>query len=148
MTGYALDKVLRRADEADLFCTSPADLDALAATAVAGGFAVHRIDLAGVRDRDAFLDRIARVMCFPGWFGRNWDALEDCLSDLSWLAASRGHVVLLEHSRSFFSPAGVPAATARQVLRTAAEHWREKGVPFWIVMDFPAAGVPSLPAAS
>lgn len=33
------------------------------------------------------LEAIARALEFPAWFGRNWDALEDCLGDLSWRQA-------------------------------------------------------------
>jgi hypothetical protein len=51
-----------------------------------------RRDLAGARcaTRDALLDAIAGALAFPAHFGRNWDALEDCLTDLSWLPA-RGY---------------------------------------------------------
>ena len=31
------------------------------------------------------LSDIAAALEFPGWFGHNWDALSDCLRDLSWL---------------------------------------------------------------
>ncbi|WP_446686701.1 barstar family protein [Pseudofulvimonas gallinarii] len=27
---------------------------------------------------------MAAVFRFPEWFGDNWDALADCLADLSW----------------------------------------------------------------
>jgi hypothetical protein len=54
-----------------------------------------RIALEGVKDKDSLLQRIAEALGFPDWFGRNWDALEDCLTDLSWRAAG-GHVLLFE----------------------------------------------------
>ena len=34
------------------------------------------------------LRRIARELSFPDYFGENWDALIDCLSDLSWSQAA------------------------------------------------------------
>lgn len=33
--------------------------------------------------REAFFREIARVLDFPDWFGRNLDALWDCLTDLT-----------------------------------------------------------------
>ena len=33
------------------------------------------------------LQRIASALGFPSWFGGNWDALFDCLADLSWQSA-------------------------------------------------------------
>ncbi|MFI8293187.1 hypothetical protein EAO71_08050 [Streptomyces sp. ms191] len=40
------------------------------------------LDLHGVLDKDAFMDRCAAALGLPAWFGRNWDALADCLGDL------------------------------------------------------------------
>ncbi|MFB7591782.1 barstar family protein [Streptomyces sp. NPDC056169] len=40
------------------------------------------LDLAGVTDKAALMDRCAVVLELPAWFGRNWDALADCLTDL------------------------------------------------------------------
>lgn len=31
------------------------------------------------------IDAVAAALGFPAWTGRNWDALADALSDLSWL---------------------------------------------------------------
>ncbi|MFE0646145.1 barstar family protein [Streptomyces sp. NPDC058877] len=40
------------------------------------------LDLSGVTDKAVFMDRVTEVLALPDWFGRNWDALADCLGDL------------------------------------------------------------------
>ncbi|WP_367324590.1 barstar family protein [Streptomyces sp. HUAS ZL42] len=42
---------------------------------------VVTLDLDGVTDKAGLMDRCARALRLPGWFGRNWDALADSLSD-------------------------------------------------------------------
>lgn len=39
------------------------------------------LDLDGVTDKAGFMDRVARALALPAWFGRNWDALLDSLTD-------------------------------------------------------------------
>ncbi|MEU9285165.1 barstar family protein [Streptomyces sp. NPDC048275] len=41
------------------------------------------LDLDGVTDKAGLMDRCARALQLPDWFGRNWDALADSLSDHS-----------------------------------------------------------------
>ena len=45
------------------------------------------IALQGITDKAALLRKIAAELGFPDWFGENWDALEDCLTDLTWRQA-------------------------------------------------------------
>jgi RNAse (barnase) inhibitor barstar len=45
----------------------------------------HPIDGTRIRSRADFYDAVSAAMFFPGWFGRNLDALYDSLRDLSWL---------------------------------------------------------------
>ena len=66
---------------------SPATPDELAAAARAAGCAFFRIDATAVRTKSKLLGVIARALDFPAWAGRNWDALEDCVTDLGWIDA-------------------------------------------------------------
>jgi RNAse (barnase) inhibitor barstar len=53
----------------------------------------HPIDGTRIRSREEFYDAVAAALSFPDWFGRNLDALYDCLRDLSWLPAGE-HVLV------------------------------------------------------
>jgi Barstar (barnase inhibitor) len=97
------------------------------------GLEVFTLDLHGKKDKQSFLDEIARVLAFPRWFGGNWDALEDCLLDLSW---SKGEGWLL----IFKGFAGLPAddlGVLTDVLASAAEYWAERGRLFFAVFIDP-----------
>jgi hypothetical protein len=90
---------------------------------------VTRILLAGAADKADLLARLARAMHFPAWFGGNWDALEDCLTDLSWHKAD-GHVLLIEGASSLKADDfGVLA----DVLSSSARYWAERGRSFFAV---------------
>jgi hypothetical protein len=93
----------------------------------ASGLDVVRIDAAGA----APLEAIARALQFPQWFGGNWDALEDCLSDLSW---RKGEGAVLIFTRA---PGGEALGTLIDVLRAAAEYWAGRGRPFFAVLVDP-----------
>ncbi|MFJ9835442.1 barstar family protein [Streptomyces sp. NPDC101169] len=62
------------------------------------------LDLDGVADKAGLMDRAARALALPGWFGRNWDALADSLSDHTvWPEGSveRGLVVVVRGWREY-----------------------------------------------
>jgi RNAse (barnase) inhibitor barstar len=48
---------------------------------------------AGITTKEALMDALQSALRFPEYFGGNWDALEECVRDLSWLP--EGDVVLL-----------------------------------------------------
>lgn len=75
------------------------DAVAVAAAARARGAYAHRVDGEGVLDKVSALDAIAAALSFPAWFGRNLDALYDCLTDLSWLPSGE-HVLIWVSSRA------------------------------------------------
>ncbi|AJE86853.1 MULTISPECIES: barstar family protein [Streptomyces] len=67
----------------------------LTAAAAEAGWSAVRLDLAGVRGKSAFMDRCASALALPDWFGRNWDALADSLTDSPALTGGAGGRLLL-----------------------------------------------------
>ncbi len=85
------------------------------------------LDVVAIDARADLFEVMARALDFPDWFGSNWDALEDSLSDLSG-RKGEGHVLVL---RSY--PAGDELGVLTDVLRKAAEYWAGRGRPFFAV---------------
>lgn len=109
-----------------------ADADYLDA-ARALDFAAVAIDFAGCTGKDDAIARIAAALGFPAWFGRNWDALADCLGDLSWWPAS-GYVLLLDHAGGWRDADPDGFATLLGVLGDAAAAWSAQRIPFWALL--------------
>lgn len=65
----------------------------------ADGYRVDRIDLARCCSDSAFHNEVARVLEFPAWYGRNWDAFNDLLEDLE--IAGRGRALLFANVEAF-----------------------------------------------
>ncbi|GAA1552522.1 MULTISPECIES: barstar family protein [Kribbella] len=62
---------------------SKAAVDGVRRDATAAGFGFVLLDTAEIHDKTGFLDLCATAFDLPRWFGRNWDALADSLSDRS-----------------------------------------------------------------
>lgn len=102
-----------------------------ASTVIVAAARESGIDAARIDARENVLARIAEALEFPSWFGGNWDALEDCLGDLSWRSGG-GHVVVFEGF-----PRGDELGVLLDVLRATAEYWAERGRPFFAVFIDP-----------
>jgi RNAse (barnase) inhibitor barstar len=77
------------------------------------GFLEATLDGRRCPTKRALLDEVARVLGFPPHFGRTWDALEDCLTDLTWLPASGYRLVITAADRLLArSPAQYPTFVA------------------------------------
>ena len=55
---------------------------------------VYRAEVpADIKNKSALTDALFEALQFPDYFGRNWDALDECICDLSWLPP--GDVILI-----------------------------------------------------
>jgi RNAse (barnase) inhibitor barstar len=106
--------------------------DAVIKAAAGSGLSLVKIKF---QEKDKLLRGIAAALDFPNWFGENWDALEDCLSDLSWRNAA-GHVLVFEQAKL-----GDDFGVLVDVLRSAAEYWAARGKPFFAVFIDPAGAL-------
>ncbi|MER6288806.1 barstar family protein [Streptomyces sviceus] len=86
---------------------------------------VVTLDLDGVTDKAGLMDRCARDLRLPDWFGRNWDALADVLSDPGlWSGDGVGvgeeTVVVVRHWDRYAKARPDEWATAREVFAQAS----------------------------
>ncbi|MEV7503526.1 barstar family protein [Streptomyces sp. NPDC093018] len=85
---------------------------------------VVTLDLTGVTDKSGLLDAVARALHLPDWFGRNWDALLDSLSDPSvWPseAAERGLLLVVTGWEPYAGARPDEWRVAREVFTEATE---------------------------
>jgi RNAse (barnase) inhibitor barstar len=92
---------------------------------------------ANAQTKQEVLETIATSFLFPKHFGKNYDGLYDCLTDLVQKAGEQpGFVIVLD---------GLPIAqkfdkdgreTLLDVFREASEYWAERKVPFRVFYSF------------
>lgn len=85
----------------------------------------HRAELpVEIEGKPALMRALSVALRFPDYFGGNWDALEECIRDLSWLPA--GCVVLL-HKDLPLAEDQPSLSTYLSILHGAVESWNRMG---------------------
>lgn len=136
--------LLPQAEAAGVVQLPPGGAAAIAAAAESLGFLCAEVEMAGVEDKAGLLAAVADALAFPAWFGQNWDALEDCLSDLSWSNAE-GYVLILRHADHCHRHSEGDFLTALRILADVSSTWAEEGVAFWTFVELTADDIPLLP---
>jgi RNAse (barnase) inhibitor barstar len=86
------------------------------------GLALRVIKGAKCQTTAGLLTECARALDFPDYFGHNWDALEECLTDLEWLPA-KGYILLITDAAQVLSNDETEYETFLEILRDAGEAW-------------------------
>jgi RNAse (barnase) inhibitor barstar len=111
-------------------------------------FAIAVLDGTDAATRSGFFQELARSLDFPDYFGRNWDAVYDCLTDFNWLPAD-GYVLVLDGFDQFATNEAEQWNIALKVLREACAFWQPLSRQMLALLYGPselAPGVPPLPA--
>jgi RNAse (barnase) inhibitor barstar len=136
MSLQPLQSLLVEPDQSGAFYLTASDLGPLLDAADGLGFRCVAIDLADCTEKAGLMQRLADGFAFPPGIGRNWDALADALSDLSWLPAE-GYVLGLAAPGALREAEPEAFATFVAVLEGAALAWRDIGRPFWAFIALP-----------
>lgn len=99
------------------------------------GLHVVRIDRAPVYNKETLLHALYQNTPFPGYFGFNWDALQDVLADFSWLEDTpKGIVLVLKDNTRFKADAAQDWVTFVDIVNTVSAIWAKKRqMPFHLV---------------
>lgn len=138
------DQLLRDAQRAGLY-TLPAERR-LALEKASPQFLHRHVRLEHCATTQSCLTEFGRQLAFPDWYGANFDALNDCLSDPEWQPAE-GHLIYIEGLTTLRQGDPDGFATLIEVLQAVAEERQTGGQPFWLLIDTPARGVAAFPSA-
>lgn len=93
-------------------------------------------------------DELSAALQFPYYFGENWDALDECIADLSWFAFDAVVLCILEVN-SVLEGAPQELAQFTSILSRAAEAWAmpvckgddwdRPAIPFHIILQTASA---------
>jgi len=109
----------------------------LMSAAEGGGQHFLYANLSGAQTKQDVLERIAESFLFPAHFGKNLDALFDCMTDLVHKAGVQpGFVVVLEQLPDNARFDREAREQLLDVFRDAADFWAERRIPFRCFYSF------------
>lgn len=115
------------------------------------GLVVRAIRGRKARTVEGLFDEFAAAFQFPPYFGENWAAFRDCITDLDWLPFRPGVVVLIYGAEQVLQDAhpaelgtfiAALSAAAEEFAEAVAdgEWWDRPPVPFHVVLQGEHAG--------
>jgi RNAse (barnase) inhibitor barstar len=94
------------------------------------GFFIARIDESPINNKTTLLQSLSQCCSFPDYFGFNWDALVDSLSDFSWHPA-RGYVLMYKHPETLKRP---DLDVFLEIVEQVSETWARYDTPFKLLV--------------
>ena len=143
----AIESVLEDQRSGVWYLPKPVEQRKLQAAAKKAGYAFFHIDGKNISRKEQLLNHVATALHFPGDFGHNWDALEECLTDLEWVDAE-GYVIYYDHIDSLLTAHPDQFETFVEIVRDAVASWKEDGEAMVVLLSGakPPKGVAKLSA--
>lgn len=92
-----------------------------------------RID-GSLRDEEHIFDAFSSALAFPDYCGRNWNAFEECIRDLSWLSPKRQIVLILSDEAGLLSLQNETWTLLLDVLSSASKEWAKAHIDFRVLL--------------
>jgi RNAse (barnase) inhibitor barstar len=142
-----IDRLLEEGRGGIWYLPQHVETKALQAAAKRHGFAFFHIDGKNIARKEQLLNHAATAMHFPKGFGHNWDALEECLTDLEWVDDD-GYVLYYDHTDALLNAHPDQFETLVEILQDAVKSWKEDGTAMVVLLSGskPPKGVAKLKA--
>jgi len=140
------EKFIRKADRAGVYYLPASRRAAAEAAAEKARLRSTLVNISREMHSGALLKQLGEALNFPDWYGANFDALHDCLTDPDWVTG-KGLALFLTGTSSLHKSDPDGFATLIEVFQAVAGELGQRGVPFWVMLDSPATGIATLPEA-
>ncbi|MBI2314163.1 MAG: barstar family protein [Betaproteobacteria bacterium] len=123
-----------------LYGTGPSqELDAFRAAARSRGVRWLVVDCAGAASKSSLLETLRAGLRLPDYFGLNWDALEECVTDPGWLPPD-GCAIVLDNLDALAATEPDALTMMLEIFGIAADYWRDEEIPFFLLARMERAG--------
>ncbi|MCA9192398.1 MAG: barstar family protein [Planctomycetales bacterium] len=109
------------------------------------GTFISILNATNMRTLDGLFQEFKKCLRFPEYFGNNWAAFDDCVTDLDWIDAT-GFVLIVEHAESLLLSDQPEITTFLRHLHVAKvywgkpihddEPWDRDSMPFSCILQF------------
>jgi RNAse (barnase) inhibitor barstar len=98
------------------------------------GYAFFHIEGRKIERKEQLLNHFATALRLPESFGHNWDALEECLTDLE-AGDADGYVIYFDHIDGLLAAHPDQFETLVEILRDAVQSWKEDGTAMIVLLS-------------
>jgi RNAse (barnase) inhibitor barstar len=88
----------------------------------------------------AFLTAVGEVLEFPDYYGENWDAFYDLLTDMDWLPTEKGYLIVWPGWKALADADRPAFETALEIFADATDAWAESDTPMIVLLPDPDGG--------
>lgn len=89
-----------------------------------------------IHDTNSFFKEFATTLNFPNYFGYNWDAFYDCITDLSWIKNQDRFLIVYKNPHKFMHHNPETWKIANTVLLDTIEFWNKQDKQMLIVFSY------------
>jgi hypothetical protein len=97
------------------------------------GTKVYVLDGDRIVDSPSLFQEFATVMQFPEYFGHNWDALKDCLTELDGHEVDR-YIMTIDRLDRFITSDPSQWTNFLDVCKSVVEYWQDTETPVYILL--------------
>jgi RNAse (barnase) inhibitor barstar len=134
MSLTVIESILEEAKGGVWYIVAHKEPRALQKLAKAADFAFFHIDGKNIERKEQLMNAVATALHFPGDFGRNWDAMEECLTDMEWVDAE-GYLIYYDHIDPLIAAHPDQFETLLEILRDAVASWKEDGTAMVVLLS-------------
>lgn len=97
------------------------------------GTKVYVLDSDRIVDSPSLFQEFATVFQFPEYFGHNWDALKDCLTELDGHEVDR-YIITIDKLDRFIANDSSQWTSFLEVCKSVVEYWQDTETPVYILL--------------
>ncbi len=95
-------------------------------------FVVRKIQGKNCNSTQELFKEFSSALQFPYYFGYNWDAFDECMSDLAWLGEKEGYLIFITNSELLLTK---DLDIFIDILKAVVDFWKEKNKVFKVVFQ-------------